>query len=124
MVTPNYSSQYQRQPLTVAGLSHPLVIPDHANHRYEHGYDRPGGDTTDKDEKRKLGDIMPARFCRQEFTAQFVEARQLRTRLSGGRTQLCFGCWTIIVIRRQKPSALGAGIIAATRVLVVTDLRY
>src|SRR3954466_287437 len=114
MVTPNYSSHYQRQPLTVAGLSHLLVIPDHANHRYEHGYDRPGGDTTDKDEKRKLGDIMPARFCPQEFTAQFVEPRQHRPPLPTGPTQLRCGCWTIIVIRRQKPSALGAGIIAAT----------
>jgi hypothetical protein len=105
-------------------MSGPLVVSDHANHCYEHGYDRPGGDASDKDEKRKLGDKMPGRFCRQEFTAQFVEARQLRTRLPGGRTQLCFGCWTKIVIRRQKPSARGAGIIAATRVLVVIDLRY
>ena len=47
----------------------PLVIPDHANHCDKHRHDWPGRDASDQNEEGKLGDIIPACFCAQEFTA-------------------------------------------------------
>jgi len=47
----------------------PLIIPDHANHCDEHRHDRPGGKGSDQNEEQKLGNVIPACFCAQEFTA-------------------------------------------------------
>ena len=46
-----------------------LVIPDQASHGNDSGNNRPGCDSCNQHEERKLGDIISACFCAKEFTA-------------------------------------------------------
>ena len=46
-----------------------LIIPDKASHCDEHRDDRPSGDASNQNEKRKLDDIIPRCFSAEEFTA-------------------------------------------------------
>ena len=76
-----------------------LIIPDHANHCDEHGHDRPSRDASDQNEEQKLGNVIPACFSAQEFTAQFVEGGRLSCPPEGGGVHLVFRCWMVVVIR-------------------------
>src|SRR5436305_5493710 len=59
-----------RRPRESSGGSLPLlVIPDHANHCDDHRHDWPSGEACDQNKQRELGNIIPACFRAQEFTA-------------------------------------------------------